>query len=635
MTGAFELGNRSTAVLPRGPAAEPRDALEQTLTACHPSLRSFLLNDAPPVLCFEGVTYSVKRRRCEDVSILQGITGGAQGGRMLAILGGSGAGKTSLLDVLTFRAQARGTVQGEVVLNGRRFTRRDFLSCAAYVAQEPLLWSALTARETLDYCAELHCLQMCAKQRALLVDEVLESMGLKSCEGTRAGDSLRKGLSGGQRKRLCIAEALIKRPSVLFLDEPTSALDSASAFEVAKLLRKMTKSTNVVVLCTVHQPSRRTFELFDDTLVLASGRVAFCGPSCEVMRHMTSLGVPPLPAGVSIAEYLMDVTNPDFTDASQVAMILDAWRPADGLPEKRGPDTVPCGPVRRSPLRQSAILTRRLALMTMRDPMLYSSRWLFASLSSTFFAFTYWKARERVQSQVLPRVMLFGWTTGATLFVTVMAVAVYSLEYQIFKKETSNGWYRPLAYVASQTLVALPCMLILACCALLPGFLLSGFKLAAAAEICLALATCYLWGECVAQLLAVCLPHYLFGMAVYILIMYVAFLLAGTIINLDDVFAMLRNIASMNPLLRCSRAIVTLDFAGSSFGGFGLDGELCGPPPSPCYAKDGESVLDAMHVLLSSFGSEHHAMEDVGVALLVAMCFKLAQTWYLTAGAAC
>ncbi|CAE8720649.1 unnamed protein product [Polarella glacialis] len=336
--------------------------------------------------------------------ILQGITGSAPGGRMLAIMGGSGAGKTTLLDVLTLKKTSGVSVEGSVTLNGKPLTENLLLKSAAHVAQDALLWWTLTTRETLQHCAELYGQELSKAQRAELVEAVICQTGLKSCEHTRVGNAFVKGLSGGQRKRLCIAEALLKQPAMLVLDEPTSSLDSSSAVEVVQLLRRLAKASNSLVICTIHQPSQRIFGLFDDVLVLARGQIAYAGPVKDAGRHMQSLDVPPMEDGSSLPEYLLDLTNSDFTDEQQVQKILDNWSAS----EHAIVSSETAAPMREAKMRglvaQTLILCRRLAIMTMRDPTVYSARWVFAATANLVFSLIYIDARDRNQEQALPRI---------------------------------------------------------------------------------------------------------------------------------------------------------------------------------------------------------------------------------------
>ena len=117
------------------------------------------------------------------------------------------------------------------------------------------------------------------------MDELLSVTGLTSCADTKAGGFLFKGLSGGQRRRLSLAVALVKEPSLIVLDEPTSGLDSAAAAAILTLLARIARSRRAAVVCTIHQPSALVFAGFHKVLVLSGGRVAYCGPRKEMAAH--------------------------------------------------------------------------------------------------------------------------------------------------------------------------------------------------------------------------------------------------------------------------------------------------------------------------------------------------------------
>lgn len=583
-----------------------------------------------PAVVFRDVTYSVQAQGGRK-DILSGVSGGAEGGRMLAIMGGSGAGKTTLLDVLALRARTgrSRSLSGEVLLDGKPLTARRFADCAAYVAQEPLLWSTLTARETLEYAAELHGKCATGAERQAFVNGVLVQTGLASCQGTIVGDVLRKGLSGGQKKRLCVAEALMKRPTALFLDEPTSSLDSSSALELVRLFHGLAEGSGMLLLCTIHQPSHRIFELFEDVLLLAGGKVAYNGPSQEVLKHMLALGAPPLAAGQAIAEYLLELTNPDFVEAEMVDRIVDAWTPPEW--------ELPCGQVaaepvpRRSPLVQTAILSRRLALITMRDPTLYAGRWIFAIVGNALFSVVYIGARDRTQNEMLNRIWLFSWAMGGVAFLSVIVIAVYFSEFHIWQKERHNDMYRSPSYLASRLLVTVPASFVMSFCAFLPVAALVGLHWAGAPGILLANALLVMWSEFLAELLAATCPHYLLGMAAYILINFLTFLMAGNVVSIGGCTAAVRWLAYVNPWFYCIRAMVSFDFLGTAWDGFGVRGELCGPSPEGCFGSSGEDVLDSLTTLRSSFGSEHDPWFDVAMCFGIVVVTKLAHVVFVLA----
>jgi len=134
---------------------------------------------------------------------------------VLAIMGPSGAGKTTLINTLTLDAHY-GKTTGTVTLNGVKMTDSIFRQHCYVVVQHDKHWPYLTCRETLQYAAELY-----AVDSKKTVEDIIKKMGLISCADTRNAR-----LSGGQRRRLSIGVALLKQPTVLFLDEPTSGLVS-------------------------------------------------------------------------------------------------------------------------------------------------------------------------------------------------------------------------------------------------------------------------------------------------------------------------------------------------------------------------------------------------------------------------
>lgn len=218
---------------------------------------------APAKLEWEDLTYRVR-----DKQVLKSCTGIAQPGEVVALMGPSGAGKTSLLDLIARRIDPfrRGReVLGEVRLNDKKLTSRGFGKIAVYVQQEDALVGVLTVREVLFNAARL------AGISTDKIDPMIERLGLVSAQDTIVGNIFMKGLSGGQKRRLSLAEQLLTEPSLLLLDEPTSGLDSASALAVIELLRQLAHSDGCTVLCTIHQPASEIWERFDKVRARGGG----------------------------------------------------------------------------------------------------------------------------------------------------------------------------------------------------------------------------------------------------------------------------------------------------------------------------------------------------------------------------
>lgn len=127
----------------------------------------------------------------------------------------------------------------------------------------------LTVEETLFYAAELRLPStMTSAEKKERVEEVITKLGLVRCRKTIIGDPMKRGISGGERKRVAVAIELLTRPRLLFLDEPTSGLDSVTAASLCGLLRDLAHSGQCTVITTIHQPQSKIFNMFDDLILL-------------------------------------------------------------------------------------------------------------------------------------------------------------------------------------------------------------------------------------------------------------------------------------------------------------------------------------------------------------------------------
>nr|CAN77762.1 hypothetical protein VITISV_026760 [Vitis vinifera] len=171
----------------------------------------------------------------QEKTILNGVTGMACPGEILAVLGPSGSGKSTLLNALAGRIQGH-CFTGTVLANGRKLTK-PVLRRTGFVTQDDILYPHLTVRETLIFCSLLRLPNTLTKQEKIsLADSVIAELGLAKCENTIIGNSFIRGVSGGERKRVSIAHEMLINPSLLILDEPTSGLDSTSAYRLVSTL---------------------------------------------------------------------------------------------------------------------------------------------------------------------------------------------------------------------------------------------------------------------------------------------------------------------------------------------------------------------------------------------------------------
>ncbi|KAG6772372.1 hypothetical protein POTOM_023777 [Populus tomentosa] len=277
----------------------------------------------PIYLKFRDLTYKVIIKgltSTEEKDILNGISGSVDPGEVLALMGPSGSGKTTLLNLLGGRLN-QPTVGGSITYNDGPYSK--FLkSRIGFVTQDDILFPHLTVKETLTYAALLRLPQTLTKQqkqkRAM---DVIHELGLERCQDTVIGGSFVRGVSGGERKRVCIGNEIIINPSILFLDEPTSGLDSTTALKTVQLLQDMAEGGKTVVT-TIHQPSSRLFHKFDKLILLGKGSLLYFGKSSEAMLYFSSIGCNPLIA-MNPAEFLLDLANGNINDVSVPSELED------------------------------------------------------------------------------------------------------------------------------------------------------------------------------------------------------------------------------------------------------------------------------------------------------------------------
>jgi ABC-type multidrug transport system ATPase subunit/ABC-type multidrug transport system permease subunit len=172
----------------------------------------------------------------------------------------------------------------------------------------------LTVRETLIYAAQLRLSESTPRDELeARVDGLIEELGLIHCANTRVGSEMVRGVSGGELRRLSIAQELINDPDYLFLDEPTSGLDSSAAYNLARLLRRLARNRNQAIISSIHQPSPQTFALFDKVLLLSKsrdnvGRVAYFGPTEGLAAYLESVDLAPRP-GYAVADHIIELAN--------------------------------------------------------------------------------------------------------------------------------------------------------------------------------------------------------------------------------------------------------------------------------------------------------------------------------------
>ena len=258
----------------------------------------------PAALQFQNISYGLNGKQ-----ILVDVSGVAHPGQIMAVMGASGAGKSTFLDILA-RKNKRGTAAGEFFVNGEKIPDNEYRNVVGFVDQEDTLLPTLTVQETILTSALLRLPRdMGISVKEQRVQDVMRQLGIYPIKdqfiGSEEGSG--RGISGGEKRRVGIACELVTSPSILFLDEPTSGLDAFNAFNVVECLVTLAKTYNRTVIFTIHQPRSNIVALFDQLILLAKGRTVYSGPFAACQPYFDNIGYP-CPPGFNIADFLVDLT---------------------------------------------------------------------------------------------------------------------------------------------------------------------------------------------------------------------------------------------------------------------------------------------------------------------------------------
>jgi len=247
---------------------------------------TFLLEESIPRIIF--TVENLTCRFSDGGTAVNDINFSLEGGSLVGILGSSGSGKTSLLNIMSGILKP---TSGSIKLNGTDITnkRNALEGVAGYVPQDDLLIEDLTVFENL-YFSACQCFGDKSREEIIrITEQTLLNLGLWEKRTLKVGSPLKNVISGGQRKRLNIALELIREPSILFLDEPTSGLSSRDSENIMDLLRDLTLKGKLIIT-VVHQPSSEIFKLFDNVIILDhGGNLAYFGNPVEAVIYFKTL----------------------------------------------------------------------------------------------------------------------------------------------------------------------------------------------------------------------------------------------------------------------------------------------------------------------------------------------------------
>jgi len=423
----------------------------------------------PVTLRWKNLSYKAETRKAGSIQILKECTGQAKPGHLLAVMGPSGAGKTSLINVLASQVPKSGRVEirGQLSCNSYEKTVDH---PQAYVPQNPNFFSCLTVGETLQFAARARLpSSVTTEEREKLVEELILKLGLSKCADSFVGSATTQGISGGERKRLSIASEMIGTPALIFVDEPTSGLDSFQAEQVVGALRVLAKEGHTVV-CSIHQPRGSIYNMFDDLCLISEGQTLFCGPVDEVLGHFSAMGLP-LPSRANPPEFLADMISIDYSDPVRSAECRDRISSlSNAYREKFAPTVNVSLDLNESSSKhvghpllswwdQLNMLFGRSVRQVKRDTKSNMARIIPSITSALMFGMIYWRL-GRDQSGIQNRLgFLTVCATNTAMLSMTRTLKVFPPEKSVVDRERARHSYHVLPYLLGKVVAELPAVL--------------------------------------------------------------------------------------------------------------------------------------------------------------------------------
>ncbi|KAF9179974.1 hypothetical protein BGZ50_006555 [Haplosporangium sp. Z 11] len=418
---------------------------------------------------FNGVMQAIRKQKTEK-QLLKDVDVVFPAGELTAILGGSGAGKTSLLNTLLCRSPANLKMKGAIYYNdSKNPSLRMINGVSGYVRQDDnYLLSHLTVRETLQYAAELRMDSSISKEdKYAKVEEIIELLGLRECANVIIGNSAVKGCSGGQRRRVSIGIQLVTEPAVLFLDEPTTGQDALTAKALILTLKQIAASGRTVV-CTIHQPRADIWHVFDNVVLLVTGGcAAYSGRADKVVEYFAESGHI-APAFTNVPDFILDTASvnlrsPELEETTRkiVNALVDRYNAnkhemlALQLPSRSFGDLPKINPQFATFSRAFPILTRRSFVNTFRQKGLYFNR-IFQPIIIGIIMTIFFSPLGNGPSDVTSRLGLLQQTTPIVFSGMLNNVAMYPFERDIAYREISDGGYSATSFYFSFLVNELP-----------------------------------------------------------------------------------------------------------------------------------------------------------------------------------
>lgn len=558
-------------------------------------------------IVFRNLTYSVppnwerqRRRsswRAQDsppVPILRGVTGRIRPRRLTAIMGNSGAGKSILLELLSGTARFKGAnLEGTILVNGDEHPWNMLRKFSGLVCQHDLLLPSMTVREAIQMSAELRLPSTISpEERSRRVKDLIRLLHLSNVADVQAGSDFCKGLSSCERKKTAIAMELIINPAILYLDKPTARMDAAEAYQLMYILQKLAQQGRTVVV-TVHQLGTDMFNLFDDVILLSKGRIAYAGPTSNLVSFFARHGHH-CPQFMNPPDYILmnvlcdcepnddDVEENDCREAPPIEAVpahcdrveraLQEWDESSEAKELHTRCQVrPRIGVAFTALRGSAswwrqcwFLLRRIGKETARSPGLVAFGFAFCIYMGLLVGLAFintndYDRRVRVRNKTGALFVL-----ASNFFIDTSRAPTGSFwaGRLIFLREIDAGYYSPDAYYVSKTLADVPWALCLPSMTLIICYYLIGLTPSFSSYLLMTALGCLdvLCGVAYGMLLGILFDD--LGMAINVAYIPIAMLVAVSGVFVARMPGWLGWLRYISPIFYAYAGMVQTEFAG-------------------------------------------------------------------------
>lgn len=425
-------------------------------------------------LCVRNLSYTIHPKpnllkpRLRPINVLKSVSFTATSSEILAIVGPSGAGKSTLLRVISGRTSRS---KFDVSLNGQALARPSQLRrVCGFVTQDDNLLPLLTVKETLMFSAKFRLKRLSSKEREERINALMLELGLDHIADSYVGDEERRGISGGERKRLSIAVDVIHDPPILLLDEPTSGLDSSSALQVIELLSSMARTRNQILILTIHQPSYRIIRHISTFLLLSRSKVAHFGTLDSLKEAITELGFK-IPVQINPLEFAMEIAK-QLESHNAVKSDVIAYRapPSEISDFNDEAEYIYC-----SRVDEVISLSCRFFKIMYRTKELFLARTMQAIVGGLGLGSVFLNIKFN-QDGIAERLGLFAFSLSFLLSSTVEALPIFLQERRVLMRESSRRMYRLSSYMLANTLVFAPFLLVVALLFSIPVYWLVGLN---------------------------------------------------------------------------------------------------------------------------------------------------------------